>query len=273
MTGVELRLVGPSCLAAEMSVPCGRSPLCQRVKSVGRGSDHCRRFVEGLILETQGEHPSCKKCDALMTSVCVPLRIGGETCGYLLAGGYREGAIDQPTRNRLRHLLERMRIPDEALALYEYENSTVAVDEPQHAAIQRWVKLAAGSLIHGLEHRQDEHDRPMPNYIIKICSIIQRRYESPPSLKEAAELCNLSESYFCRAFHEFTGLRFVEYIHAVRIEHVCDRLLDSDTGITEIAFSVGFNSLSQFNRVFRKLKGTAPRQWRRAQLAGQTPVA
>ena len=267
MAGVELRLVGPSCLSSEMSVPCGRSPLCQRVKLVKRGRDHCRRYVEGLIMDTEGEHPSCKKCDALLTSICVPLRIGGETCGYLLAGGYRQGGLDQPTRNRLRHLLERMSIPDEALALKEYEHGTVTLDESRHAAIQRWVKLAAGSLIHGIEHPHDEHDRPMPTYIIKICTIIQRRYEDPPSLKEAAEMCDLSESYFCRAFHTFTGLRFVEYIHAVRIEHVCDMLLNTDTGITEIAFSVGFNSLSQFNRVFRKLKGTSPRNWKRAQLA------
>lgn len=193
----------------------------------------------------------------------MPLRFGGETLGYLLAGGYRTGEVDHLTRNRLRHLLDRMNIRNIGDALNEYEHDTIAVSEVKHEALRRWLQMAAASLIKSLELRSDITERPLPTFIIKICAVIQQRYQHPPTLAEAAAICGLSEGYFCRAFHEFTGLRFIEYIHAVRIEHVCDALLHPEANITEAAFAVGFNSLSQFNRVFRKLKGMPPRQWRK----------
>ena len=272
MTGIDLRLVGPNRKASEMSLPCGDNSLCQRVQSVEQGCRQCRRFVEELVIETQNERLASSQCDAGLTGFCLPLRLHGEILGYLLAGGYRTGSLDITTRNRLRHLLGRMKIPDESAALREYETSTVTMDNQQEAAIHRWLQLAADALIRSLELRHEDNDRPMPNFVVKICAVIQREYMDPPSQPEAARICALSEGYFSRAFHQHTGLRYVEYIHAVRIEHVCDLLMNPDCSITEAAFTVGFQSLSQFNRVFRKQKGMPPRQWRRQHHAQSPPL-
>jgi AraC-like DNA-binding protein len=48
----------------------------------------------------------------------------------------------------------------------------------------------------------------------------------------------------------------------VRLEKACDMLEDADRRISEVAFAVGFQSLSQFNRVFKKLSGRSPTQYR-----------
>lgn len=255
-----------------MSIPCSDSALCQRVRSNAQGGTHCQRYLEGLVKDAQADDFSANPCDAGLAGFCVPLRFAGETLGYLMAGGYRVGEIDAFSRNRLRHLLDRLHVDDVDEALYEFEHHTVSMTEAKDIALQRWLKLAAESLIRSLELKGDDTERPLPTFIVKICSLIQREYEHPPSLVEAAEICGLSEGYFCRAFHGFTGLRYVEYIHAVRIEHVCDLLMDPKISITEAAFAVGFQSLSQFNRVFRKLKGMSPRQWRSEQVSARRPA-
>lgn len=262
IAGTTLRLVGPSVKASELAIPCTRGPLCDRVRSVAHGREHCQRFVSELIIDTRHERLACMQCDAGLSGICVPLRMGGETLGYLLAAGFRSSEPSQTSRNRLRHLLGRMGVPDEASALEAFENDMVSLTAAKEAALRRWLQMVAVALIRSLELNETTIDCPLPSFVVKVCSVIQRRYKEPPSLGEAAELCGLSEAYFCRAFHRFTGLRFVEYIHAVRIEHACELLAEHRIKITEIAFAVGFNSLSQFNRVFRKLKGVAPRQWR-----------
>ncbi len=267
IAGFPLRLVGPSCMAAEMSVPCSNNELCKHIRNQPKGFAHCQRYVEELVIKANSQDFSCNRCDAGLTGFCVPVKINGDTLGYLIAGGYRTGDLNASNRNRMRHLLRRMNIPDINSVLAEYEQSTLSVSDAKHAALQRWLKLAADTLIRSLELSEDMSERPLPTFIIKICSVIQRQYQNPPNLKEAAEICNLSEGYFCRAFHKFTGLRFVEYIHAVRIEHVCDLLLHREMTITDAAFEVGFHSLSQFNRVFLRLKGISPRQWRSEQLS------
>lgn len=263
MAGLELQLVAPTRKSPEQAIPCSNSALCERVRSTAAGCDHCQRFIEQLIVETrQGEQPSNQRCDANLVGFCVPLKHGGEILGYLLAGGYHTENLNPMARNRMRHLLTRMDVPDIESALTEFEQDTLHLPASKHEALQRWVRLAADASIRSLELTQDATERPLPTFVTKICTVIQSRYVDPPSLTEAANICGLSEGYFCRAFHQFTGLRFVEYIHAVRVEHVCEFLESTNKSITDIAFLVGFESLSQFNRVFRKLKGKSPRQWR-----------
>lgn len=59
-------------------------------------------------------------------------------------------------------------------------------------------------------------------------------------------------------FHHATGLRFREYVGRLRAEYARDRLLTTDRPVTEIAFVSGFQSVSQFNRVFRAVHGASP---------------
>lgn len=262
MAGLRLRLIGPAGLGPEGSAPCKEAVLCYRVRSYRQGLDHCNKYLEGLVVDSRHEDISCNKCDAGISNFCIPLRLGGETLGYLITGGYLIEPVDNSAKNRLRHLLGRMGIDDMDLALAEFEEATQSVNQAKHEALQRWLQMAAYSLIRSLELRDGATERPLPAFIMKICAIIQKQFQEPPSMSDAASICNLSEGYFCRAFHEHTGLRYVEYIQAVRVEHFCHTIQESETSITDAAFEVGFNSLSQFNRVFRKMKGTSPRQWR-----------
>ena len=73
---------------------------------------------------------------------------------------------------------------------------------------------------------------------------------------------NTSPFYFCKMFKKATGLNFTEYVCRVRIERAKNLLLNPNLRISEIAYQVGFQSLTHFNRVFKKIVGEAPTEYR-----------
>jgi AraC-like DNA-binding protein len=92
---------------------------------------------------------------------------------------------------------------------------------------------------------------------------IKERYAEEISLSEFAGRFGLNPSYLSRAFARHTGIHLFEYINRVRITKSCILLKRSSASIVEIAFAVGYNSLSHFNRYFRRVTGMSPREYRR----------
>jgi len=73
---------------------------------------------------------------------------------------------------------------------------------------------------------------------------------------------NMNANYLSENFKQVTGINFVEYVAGMRFANACDLLRNSNRRITEIAFAAGFQSLSQFNRVFKRFSGKSPTQYR-----------
>jgi AraC-like DNA-binding protein len=82
------------------------------------------------------------------------------------------------------------------------------------------------------------------------------------SLSQVAKAVNTSTFYFCKLFRKHTGINFTDYVSRVRIERAKNLLLNRNLRVSEIAFEVGFQSLTHFNRVFKRIVGQAPTQYR-----------
>ena len=105
-------------------------------------------------------------------------------------------------------------------------------------------------------------DRAEPVEIWKARKLIRDHSDGELSLREVAKSVNLSANYLSEKFKEVTGLSFVRYVGQTRTAKARDLLRNSNLRISEIAFAVGFQSLSQFNRVFKKLTRKSPTQFR-----------
>jgi AraC-like DNA-binding protein len=114
-------------------------------------------------------------------------------------------------------------------------------------------------------------DRAEPAKIWKARSYIQEHLEEELSLAKVANFVHISPNYLSEKFKEVTGVKFVDYIARRRFAKACLLLLDPDLRISEIAFEVGFQSLSQFNRVFKKFSGKSPTEYRAHECKGTTP--
>ena len=94
------------------------------------------------------------------------------------------------------------------------------------------------------------------------CLQLQQRVEEEAVLSDVARTVNMSIFYFFKVFKKATGLSFTEYLARARVESVKQRLLNAHARVGEAGYAAGFQSLSQFNRVFRRFAGEAPSSYR-----------
>ncbi len=100
-------------------------------------------------------------------------------------------------------------------------------------------------------------------HIHKAMAMIRADYHKKITLEEVAEFVHLSPAYFSSIFKKVTNISFVQYLNNVRVEESKYLLLNTDYSITDIAFSVGFEDQSYFCRVFRKVIGISPGQYKK----------
>src|SRR5207247_6643941 len=82
------------------------------------------------------------------------------------------------------------------------------------------------------------------------------------SLTKVAKAVGMNANYLSENFRQVTGINFVDYVARARFVTACDLLRNSNLRVSEIAFAAGFQSLSQFNRVFKRFSGKSPTQYR-----------
>ncbi len=82
------------------------------------------------------------------------------------------------------------------------------------------------------------------------------------SLAKVANVVRINRTHLSEKFKQVTGVKFVDYVARNRFEKAKEQLANADSSISEIAFACGFQSLSQFNRVFKKLSGKSPSDYR-----------
>ena len=102
----------------------------------------------------------------------------------------------------------------------------------------------------------------------EICSAInyiKENYNSRISLDKISKVAGFSRSHFMYKFKELMGITFKDYLNHVRIIKAEEILCRNEMTVSEIAYAVGFNSLRQFERAFKKIIGISPTEHRREQ--------
>ena len=105
--------------------------------------------------------------------------------------------------------------------------------------------------------------------VSKARRYIEEHKAEKVSLSAVAAAVGASVFHFCKVFHKSTGLTFTDFLARVRAETARAQLLNPNRRISEIAYDVGFQSLTQFNRTFRRIYGQSPSQFR-AQIHPET---
>ncbi|MDX1908462.1 MAG: AraC family transcriptional regulator [Bacteroidia bacterium] len=104
---------------------------------------------------------------------------------------------------------------------------------------------------------QHQYNRKEQERLRRLYQFIDEHYDRHISIAEVAARSHLSEAAFCRYFKKMTRLTFTDFLHHYRISQA-KRLLLLDHNVTEACFACGFESLSYFNRTFRKITGENP---------------
>ncbi|MGO4370316.1 helix-turn-helix transcriptional regulator, partial [Paenibacillus sp. MCAF20] len=122
---------------------------------------------------------------------------------------------------------------------------------------------------HTLNHLSDELSSRLAgvthNRIKEILTYIHHHFNQEISIQSLSEKFYLSPTYLSQLFKKEVGENFVEYLSHQRIQYACRLLAETDMTVSQIGEKCGFNDYFYFTRIFKRLNGMTPTQYREAQ--------
>ncbi|WP_420388174.1 AraC family transcriptional regulator [Roseivirga sp.] len=87
-------------------------------------------------------------------------------------------------------------------------------------------------------------------------------YQKPIRLDEVADIVHMNKAAFCRYFKQHTRKTYLNFLNEIRMQKAVELLRNSELSIAQVAYEVGFNNLSNFNRTYKLLRAKTPMQER-----------
>jgi AraC-like DNA-binding protein len=99
--------------------------------------------------------------------------------------------------------------------------------------------------------------------IDRVFEHVSSHFKTELDLSDTAALVHMTPSAFCHYFKKYTKKTFTQYVNEVRIGYACKLLMETGMNVSEVSFQSGYNSLSRFNKCFKKIAGKTPLSYRR----------
>ena len=220
-------------------------------------------FALQIQLEEEARFgPKTLKCFAGLCETAVPVLAGERLVAFLQTGGILNAAPNQPQFSKIaRELLRLGSSIDLKQAEITYYKLRVLTSSQYQAMIKLLSMFAThlGACAELMILQRAGAQRPA---VAHARQIIDAGFREELSLGDVARQVNVSAGYFSELFKTDTGLNFIEYVARLRVGKAETLLHNSTLRISEVAFDVGFQSLSQFNRTFRRFASVSPRAYR-----------
>lgn len=242
------------------------SPFCAMVLETSRACASCLQVQEKLAAGAVNE-PCTVNCPAGLCDTAVPVRLGDRLVGFLQTGQVFRKTPTKTQFERTLRLVEEWGVNVDPDKLKQAYFATSVVPNKKHEAVVKLLSIFAQHLSMLSNQVVLQQDNAEPPVITRAKEYIQEHQTDNLRLGHVAKAVNTSTFYFCKMFKKVTGINFTDYLSRVRIEKSKNLLLNPNLRVSEIAFEVGFQSLTHFNRVFKKILGQSPTEYR-AQLLG-----
>lgn len=268
-TGLPLRFVRPDqnslvlCQQAENG-----SEFCNTLSLCETACNACLDVNQRLNEEAKINGPTTCHCFSGLSSSAVPVRSGGALLGMLRTGHVFHKIPTQQTFETVAKTLSRQGLAeDDIKALKAVYMQTQVVEPERYQSMVTLLATFASQLSRHADKLAIISDGSEPAGVARARKFIDETLADPLPLSLVARHAGLSESHFCRVFKESTGLTLTDYVNRRRIEWAKKELLKPEARVSEIAFHIGYQSLSQFNRSFSRFTGNSPSNFRREELA------
>lgn len=260
-TGLPLGFRSPGAFQAPLHASRRLNPFCALMARRNTSCAACLQLQERLENEAVSE-PRTIECYAGLNETAVPVRVGDKLIGYMQTG---QVFLRPPSNKRLKEVLRQIGVPETSVLRDELERAyfqTRVIGRKQYDSIVRLLAIFAqhlASVSNQILVREATAELPA---IVKARAFIAEHQGEDMHLEEVARAANMSPFYFCKLFKRTTGLTFTAYLARLRIESAKQMLQNGHTRVCEAAYASGFQSLSQFNRVFRRVAGESPSEFR-----------
>ena len=260
-TGLPLTLHAPNMLHTSRHVRRQENPLCTLMAETNEGCAQCYALQCKLEQEAQLQAKTLK-CFAGLCETAVPVRVGDKVIAFLQTGQILVHRPDKLHFNKIAANLIKWGADVDLKRVEEAYYNTRVLSPKQYESLIRLLAMFAEHLASASNLLTLEGDAKEPTAITHARGYIRDHFDDELSLATVAKVVNMSANYFSEKFKQATGMRFVEYVARSRVEKARNLLQNPKFRISEVAFDVGFQSLSQFNRAFKKVTGQSPREYR-----------
>lgn len=192
----------------------------------------------------------------------IPVKLGDRLIGYLHTG---QVLLRRPTRFQVRKALRELRdsgIVTQAKSFADIYNRTPVVPRHVYDGIIFLLEFFASQLGRLASQIMLQETNPLPPHIARARTFIAEHYDQVIRLKNLANYVGISPFAFCREFKRATTVTFKDYVARLRVEKVKGILSNPKCRVSEAAYRSGFQSLSSFNRQFRRITGQCPTRFR-----------
>jgi AraC-like DNA-binding protein/ligand-binding sensor protein len=241
--------------------PATVSPFCALMAHTNGTCASCFALQKKLE-EDANLQPKTIKCFAGLCETAVPVRVGEKLIAFLQTGQILVESPDQRQFTKMTRELLRLGTHVDLKQFEEAYFATRVLTREQYGSMVQLLAIFASHLAacgNQLALQRTGSEAPA---ILRAREIVDTGFREELSLGDVARQVNMSAGYFSELFKKVTGLNFVEYVARLRVEKAKNLLQSPKFRISEVAFGVGFQSLSQFNRTFHRIVGKSPRDYR-----------
>ncbi len=262
-TGLPLNLRAPGSWQPALRGASKENPFCAMIASQSKTCAGCLQMQEELC-QGAADQPKTVKCPFGLSETAIPVRLGNETIGFLVTG---QVLCRRPRETDLKRVITRM------------ENLGLNVDREKVSELFLQTRVVSASVLDSVtrllaifaEHLSMlsnqlalQQTSTEPPLVTRVKEFVRARYEENITLPDAARAAHTSTFYLCKVFKKATGMCFTEFVARTRVEKAKELLLKPNMRVSEVAYQVGFQSLTHFNRIFRKITGESPTEYRSA---------
>ena len=242
------------------------NPFCQLMSRKSAACAACLQVTEALSQAAVNEAQTVT-CKAGLCDTAVPVRLGNRLIGFLQTGQVFRRKPTQAQFERTEKQVAEWGLDVDPAELKKTYFGTRVISRPQHESVVKLLSIFAEHLSTLSNRLIVQQENAEPPVITRAKEYIQEHHTEELSLSQVAKAVNTSTFYFCKIFKKLTGVNFTDYVSRIRIEKSKNLLLNPNLRVSEIAFEVGFQSLTHFNRVFKKILGQSPTEYRAQLLA------
>jgi AraC-like DNA-binding protein/ligand-binding sensor protein len=259
-TGLALALRPVDYWQLEHQGKKNQNPFCALLAEHPKSLAVCLQAHQEMIDHT-GELPHTVTCPFGLTETAVPVKLGTHIIGYLRIGQVLRHMPVKADASKVARELERCGIPFSGQIRKTWEKNPLIPPDKYNATV-RLLSFFAEQLSALSNQLVVEQQNAEPPLVEKAREYIDKHKTEPLSLSAVAKAAGASVYHFCKVFHKTTGLKFTDYVARVRLEDARTQLLNPNRRISEVAYDVGFQSLTQFNRMFKRVFGQSPTEFR-----------
>lgn len=260
-TGLPLRLRAVESWRLPHHGQRKENPFCAMMAGKSRACAACLQ-VQQTLAENARDQAQSVTCAVGMCDTAVPVKLGNKVVGFLHTGQIFRKRPTEAQFAKVAKLAKEwgLEVPEDQLKQAWF--GTRIVSQKEHDAVVKLLEIFASHLSELSNQIVVQQENAEPPMITRAKQYIRENQAEELSLGQVAKAVNASAFYFCKMFKKGTGMNFTEYVCRVRIESAKNLLLNPNLRISEIAYQVGFQSLTHFNRVFKKIVGEAPTEYR-----------